>query len=237
MKYFDIDKYVPDYKPALLPRARASKKDRLMIEKSAWIHTTQGSYKDGKFSTVPGVKPENVLNWRALERRCAQLDALWFEANSRFWSAVRAARAERRLLKNQELIIFTDHDWTIRCTDDGFSHEDPARLAKELVAGQRPSREFSVMRYEDGGREIGRLEFKSMRILRCKGVYERVLERALRDRIQLYLDSIRDLRSERSYFPSQIYVIENEGRARVATSDSLGRLSWISGDVLTTKKI
>jgi hypothetical protein len=42
--------------------------------------------------------------------------------------------------------------------------------------------------------------------------------------------------AHRTYFPPQIYIIENEGRTRAAQSDSLGRLTWLNGDVMCTSK-
>jgi len=38
----------------------------------------------------------------------------------------------------------------------------------------------------------------------------------------------------RMYIPPQIYIIENEGRIRVARSDSCGQITWLEGDVLCT---
>ena len=122
----------------------------------------------------------------------------------------------------------------LQCHEDGFSHQDAVYITNELLAGKRSNQEFAVMRLEEGGREIGILNRKANFLQKCAGVYERVLERALRDRLQLYLDSIRDVVAHRTYYPPQIYIIENEGRTRAAQSDSLGRLTWLNGDVMCT---
>ena len=237
MKSFNIDEYTPAYDPPFKLPKRATKADKIDHARAARVHTTTlSSYRSTIRSTirVPGADPKKVLDWRKLESRTSQLWARWLEANNKFWDAIRAARAERGLDRNQDLYIFVEREWVLQCHDDGFSHQDAVYIADELLKGARKGHEFTVMRYEEGGREIGLLNRKANFLQKCAGVYERVLERALRDRLQVYLDSIRDVVAHRSYFPPAIYIIENEGRARVAQSDSLGRLTWLNGDVMCT---
>lgn len=235
MKTFDIDKLIPEYKVPFKMWRGATKKDRINAERAAWVHTAGPSYRSGVFSArPPGVKPEKVLNWRALEKRCAELNAKWNEANTKFWGAVMAERAKRRLDDKHDLYIFIEPEWILKCHPDGFSTENATYITDELVKGKRSNAKFAVMKYDEGGAEIGYLNRRSNMLLRCKGVYERILDRALRDRIQLYIDGLRLDGKFRSYYPPQVYIIENEGRVRVAQSDSLGKLSWIEGDVLMT---
>jgi hypothetical protein len=71
-------------------------------------------------------------------------------------------------------------------------------------------------------------------------VYERILHRAIQDRLQVHLDRTRDAVGENVthpyYYPPTVYIIENEGRMMIAQSDSMGRLSWINGDVMISEK-
>jgi len=234
VKHFNIDAYTPTYDPPFKLWKRATKKDKLANMKARRVHTACPSYS----STIspPGADPKKVLDWRSLERRSSQLWAQWLEANNKFWDAIRSARRDRDLTRNQDLYIFVEPQWVLQCHEDGFSHRDAVYITNQLLEGKRGNQEFMVMRLEEGGREIGILNRKANFLQKCAGVYERTLERALRDRLQLYLDSIRDVQASRSYFPPQIYIIENEGRARVAHSDSLGRLTWMNGDVMCTLK-
>jgi hypothetical protein len=234
MKSFNIDEYAPAYDPPFKLPKRATKADKLDHARAARVHTAGSSYRST--IRVPGADPKKVLDWRSLERRTSQLWARWLEANNKFWDAIRAARAERGLDRNQDLYIFVEPQWVLQCHEDGFSHQDAVYITNELLAGKRGNQEFVVMRLEEGGREIGILNRKANFLQRCAGVYERILERALRDRLQVYLDSIRDVMAHRSYFPPAIYIIENEGRTRAAQSDSLGRLTWLNGDVMCTSK-
>ena len=235
MKYFDIDSYTPSYDPPFKMWRKATGADKINYTKACRVQTAHSSYRTPAGFSPPGADPKKVLDWRKLERRCSDLQAKWFEANTKFWDAIRAARKEYGLKKNQDLYIFAESTWVLQCHEDGFSHQDAKYIAEELLKGSRRGHEFKVMRYENGGREIGILNRKANFLQKCAGVYERILERALRDRLQLHLDSIRDVQASRSYFPPQIYIIENEGRARAAHSDSLGRLTWMNGDVLSTK--
>ena len=236
MKHFNIDEYTPAYDPSFKLPKQATKADKIAHARAARVHTAGPSYRSGTFdSSLPGADPKKVLDWRSLERRTSQLWARWLEASNKFWDAIRAARAERALDLNQGLYIFVEREWVLQCHDDGFSHQNAVYIADELLKGARKGL-FTVMRYEEGGREIGILNRKANFLQKCAGVYERVLERALRDRLQLYLDSIRDVVAHRTYFPPQIYIIENEGRTRAAQSDSLGRLEWLNGDVMCTSK-
>lgn len=229
MKHFNIDQYSPTYDPPFKLWRRATKADKIQYMKACRVQTT-----NARGGGNPGADPKKVLDWRSLERRTSQLWAKWEVANNSFWDAIRSARAARGLDANHDLYIFTERDWVIRCNDDGFSHHDAVYLARSALEGDLKHQDFTVMKYEEGGREIGLLERKASLYQKCAGTYERILERALRDRLQLYLDSIRDARASRSFFPPSIYIIENEGRMRVAQSDSLGRLTWINGDVMCT---
>lgn len=236
MKSFNIDEFNPAYDPPFKLWKKATKKDKLQHMKACRVQTAGPSYQRNTGFSPPGADPKKVLDWRKLERRCSELQAKWIESNTKFWDAIRSARRARGLTRNQELYIFVEPQWVLQCHDDGFSHQDAVYITNELLAGKRGSQEFVVMRLEEGGREIGSLYRKANFLQKCAGVYERILERALRDRLQLYLDSIRDVQASRSYFPPKIYIIENEGRARVAHSDSLGRLTWMNGDVMCTSK-
>ena len=233
MKSFNIEEYTPAYDPPFKLPKRATKADKIDHARAARVHTTTlSSYRST--IRVPGADPKKVLDWRKLERRASQLWSRWQDANGKFWDAIRCARRERGLTRNQDLYIFVEPQWVLQCHEDGFSHQDAVYITNELLAGKRGNQEFVVMRLEEGGREIGILNRKANFLQKCAGVYERVLERALRDRIQLYLESIRDVVAHRTYFPPQIYIIENEGRTRAAQSDSLGRLTWLNGDVMCT---
>ena len=232
MKSFNIDEYTPAYDPPFKLPKRATKADKIDHARAARVHTAGSSYRST--IRVPGADPKKVLDWRKLESRTSQLWARWLEANNKFWDEIRAARAERGLDRNQDLYIFVEPQWVLQCHEDGFSHQDAVYITNELLAGKRSNQEFAVLRYEEGGREIGILNRKANFLQKCAGVYERVLERALRDRLQVYLDSVRDVVAHRTYFPPQIYIIENEGRTRAAQSDSLGRLTWLNGDVMCT---
>lgn len=236
MKSFNIDEFNPTYDPPFKLRKKATKRDKLQHMKASRVHTAGPSYRSNTGSSPPGADPKKVLDWRKLERRCSDLQAKWATANTKFWDAIRAARKEYGLERNQDLYIFVESTWVLQCHEDGFSHQDAKYIAEELLKGSRKGHEFKVMRYENGGKEIGILNRKASFLQRCAGVYERILERGLRDRLQVYLDSVRDVMAHRSYFPPQIYIIENEGRARVAQSDSLGRLTWLNGDVMYTSK-
>ena len=208
MKSFNIDEYTPAYDPPFKLPKRATKADKIDHARAARVHTTTlSSYRST--IRVPGADPKKVLDWRKLESRTSQLWARWLEANNKFWDAIRCARRERGLTQNQDLYIFVEPQWVLQCHEDGFSHQDAVYITNELLAGKRSNQEFAVMRLEEGGREIGILNRKANFLQKCAGVYERVLERALRDRLQLYLDSIRDVVAHRTYYPPQIYIIEN----------------------------
>lgn len=236
MKHFDIDAYVPTYDPPFKMWRSATKGDKITYMKACRVQTVGLSYRSTTGFSPPGADPKKVLDWRKLECRCSEIQVKWILANAKFWDAIQAARKECGLERNQDLYIFVEREWVLQCHEDGFSHQDAKYIADELLKGTRRGHEFKVMRYEEGGKEIGILNRKANFLQKCAGVYERILERALRDRLQLYLDSIRDVQASRSYFPPQIYIIENEGRARVAHSDSLGRLTWMNGDVMCTSR-
>ena len=155
-----------------------------------------------------------------------------------FWDALKRLQQHHNLAKGDSLYVFTDPEWVLEYTGSGISHHDPIRLAKDWVDGTYNNRKMVVIKYEEGGSEIGRMEHKSNRLLRIHGVYERILSRAISDRLQIYLDRMRDeyaAKYETHYFPPTVYLIENEGRMMVARSDSMGRISWIDGNVMISK--
>jgi hypothetical protein len=211
MQTFNIDDLVPDYRPAFKLPKRATKAEKLMAERSQRIYTAHPYNRPA--SSYPGVKPEVILNWRALERRMSEINEMWKIANG---------------------------DWILRFEGGGISHDDPVRLADEMIAGKRNSEKMTIIKYEEGGREIGRMEHRANRLHRMFGVYERILHRAIHDRLQVHLGRIRDSMEITTvhsyYYPPTVYIIENEGRMMIAQSDSMGRLSWINGDVMISRE-
>jgi hypothetical protein len=238
MKPFNIDDFTPDYRPAFVLPKRATKAQKLMAERSRRIYTAHPYNRPA--SSCPGVKPETLLNWRAIERRMAEINEMWKIANGVLWNALKIAHAARGLGANDPLYVFTDPDWILRYEARGISHENPVRLADDLIEGKRKPEAMVVIKYEEGGREIGRMEHRANRLHRMYGVYERILYRAIQDRLQVQLDRIRDVVGESSthpyYYPPTVYIIENEGRMMIAQSDSMGRLSWINGDVMISRE-
>lgn len=238
MKPFNIDELIPDYRPAFKLPKRATKAEKLMAERSRRIYTAHPYNRPA--SSYPGVKPEVILNWRAIERRMAEINEMWKIANGVLWGTLKIAHEARGLGKSDSLYVFTDPDWILRYEGGGISHEDPVRLADEMIAGKRNSEKMTIIKYEEGGREIGRMEHRANRLHRMFGVYERILHRAIHDRLQMHLGRIRDSMEITTvhsyYYPPTVYIIENEGRMMIAQSDSMGRLSWINGDVMISRE-
>jgi hypothetical protein len=87
---------------------------------------------------------------------------------------------------------------------------------------------------DDGGRRIGRLLARARSYHAAYQVYDRVLKRALSDRIRIHLEGIRAVGVYRSHYEPQVFLIENEGRVRVAQSTTSGEIFWIDGEVLLT---
>jgi hypothetical protein len=239
MKPFNIDELIPDYRPALVaPKRKLTAAEKRMFERSQRIYTAHPYNRP--VDSYPGVKPEAILNWRAIEKRMAQINEMWKIANGVLWGTLKLAHEARGLEPKDSLYVFTEPDWILRYEARGISHEDPVRLAKELIEGGRNPEKMVVIKYEEGGREIGRMEHKANRLHRMFTVYERILHRAIQDRLQVHLDRTRDAVGENVthpyYYPPTVYIIENEGRMMIAQSDSMGRLSWINGDVMISEK-
>lgn len=237
MQYFNIDELVPDYSPRFAtPKRRLTARDKQMIERSRRIFTAHPYNRPA--DSYPGVKPETLLDWRGIERRKSEIWQMWQIANGTLWDALKRLHKSRKLAKGDSLYVFTDPEWVLEYTERGISHHDPASLAKDWVEGTYNKKKMSVIKYEEGGSEIGRMEHKANRLLRMHGVYERILSRAISDRLQIHLDRIRDeyaTKYETHYYPSTVYLIENGGRVMVARSDSMGRISWIDGEVMFSK--
>lgn len=242
MKPFDIDELVPDYRPALVaPKRKLTAAEKRMFERSQRIYTAHPYNRP--VDSYPGVKPEAILNWRAIEKRMAQINEMWRIANGALWATLQLAHERLGLDHRDSLCVFTQRDWILRYERGGISHVDPVRFAKDLVSGKRDGEKIEKMatiKYEEGGREIGRMEHKANRLHRMFTVYERILHRAIQDRLQVQLERIRDAVGENVthpyYYPPTVYIIENEGRMMIAQSDSMGRLSWINGDVMISEK-
>ena len=238
MQTFNIDDLIPDYKPAFVLPKRPTKAQKLMAERSRRIYTAHPYNRPA--SSYPGVKPEAILDWRALERRMAEINEMWKIANGVLWGTLKLAHEARGLEPKDSLYVFTEPDWILRYERGGISHEDPVRLAKELIEGGRNLEKMAIIKYEEGGREIGRMEHRANRLHRMYCVYERILHRAIQDRLQVQLDRIREERGSQYvhpyYYPPTVYIIENEGRMMIAQSDSMGRLSWINGDVMISER-
>ena len=237
MKYFDIDSLLPDYSPQLAkPKGRKLSPTELRnYERSSWVHTAGYAYNSKK---SVGVKPEKILDWRGLERRAYELHLRSTEVGKIFWDALRAAHKEAGLKKGQTLYIFEEEDFLISYNGGGgFSQESSVRIIEDLTKDATARGEFAVMKFNEGGEEIGHLLHRDRRAQRAWLAYERALEKALADRLQRALEGLKKSYSEygANYYPPQIYLIENEGRVRVAHSCSMGKITLVNGEVLTSK--
>jgi hypothetical protein len=164
---------------------------------------------------------------------------MWKIANGALWATLQATYKSFGLNNNEPLCVFTEPDWILRYAGGGISHENPVALAEDLISGKKSSdKKMVVIKYEEGGREIGRLEHKANRLLRMRGVYERALQRAIFDRLQIHVNHTREETGYSSYYyPATAYLIENAGRIMIVQNDSMGRLSWINGDVMCSGKL
>ena len=232
MRSFDIDALVPDYKGQYYLPKRPSAQQRKMHELSRRVHTTFG----GVHHSHPGVKPEKMLDWRRLERRTEELRFKWKSADDAYWSALRAAYGKRK--GRDTLYVFIDSDWLISYEGgEGYSYEDSRRLLEATVADPHGAGTFRVLKAEDGGRRIGRLLARERSYHAAYQVYDRVLKRALSDRIRIHLEGIRVVGVYRTHYEPHFFIIENEGRVRVARSATNGDISWPAGEVLHSRGV
>ncbi|NBT36312.1 MAG: hypothetical protein EBT03_12405 [Betaproteobacteria bacterium] len=228
MRSFDIDALVPDYKGQFYLPKRPSAEQRKMHELSRRVHTTFG-YRGPHLR--PGVKPEKVLDWRRLERRTEELRFKWKSASNAYWSALREAYGKRK--KCDTLYVFINSDWLISYEGgEGYGYEDSRRLLESTLADPHGAGRFRVLTMDDGGRRIGRLLARERSYHAAYQVYDRVLKRALSDRIRMHLEGIREVGVYRSHYEPQVFLIENEGRVRVAQSKTNGDVVWVDGEVL-----
>ncbi|NBW06394.1 MAG: hypothetical protein EBR82_00020 [Caulobacteraceae bacterium] len=231
MKTFDIDALVPDYKGSFHLPKHPTAEQRKMHELSRRVHTTFGY---GSPHLRPGVKPEKVLDWRQLEQRTEELRFKWKSASNAYWSALREAYGKRK--KRDTLYIFINSDWLVSYKGgDSYSYEDSRSLVACKIAAPRDGGEFRVLKADDGGRRIGRLLARERSCRAAYQVYDRVLKRALSDRIRVHLGEIHEeVGDHQPYYEPQVFLIENGGRVRVAQSTTSGGIFWIEGEVLLT---
>lgn len=226
MNTFDIDKYTPEYEVGIVLPKKMTKQYKLIAERTRRIFLGNGYHKIG-------VKPESILDWRALEKRRTELYDLWSVANHKLFDELKKAHKLAGLGKHDELHVYVERDWILTYTGKGICSTDPERLIKDKMTSESKDR-YGVLEYENGGAEIGRLERRANRLLRSAGFYQMALERALRDRLNLYMSDLRE-KNEYVYYRENVFVIQNEGRVILMKSDHSGRLSIVDGEVFLCK--
>lgn len=215
MKRFDIDSFVPDYKS-----------DRY--------------YLDNRYSF--GVKSERLLNWRGIEKRMFELFLQWNEASDRFNKMV--SEFKRKGIGNGYfgLVVAIDdpnlgNDRVLKFSEHGHTVDFQTRMVDYFLDPQNPveSDSFVFYPYHTGGRELGKIYRREIRLHKVYATYRAAFQRAVSDRIlcktrQDFLDkNFRRIR----YLPA-VFIIKNEDRQYIVSSSPEGSTTWIDGEIYST---
>ena len=223
MKNIDLDLLNPGYEP--IPKLPKKKRHQ---QRYHYVRVS-----DGYSTKSIGVKPQKMLDWRALERRHHQLLGLWKEANSEFWHSLK--NVVRKPKKNEDKLVMIDEETAIvLSTRGGYSLESSARLVKGLMKDPKSRGDFFVVKPEEGGRELGRMLHRKDRLGRACGKYFFAFRKAISDRLEVFKRTLieGDEVHYRAYYPEMSFLIKNDGRTHVVTMTSNGALTFHEGEVM-----
>jgi hypothetical protein len=106
----------------------------------------------------------------------------------------------------------------------------------DLVRSPKASkRNYFVVREDEGGREIARLKFRCDRYLRASAMYKEAFKKAVFDRIRVHIQGLVDMSNSAyygAYYPQKIFIIKNEDRKYVFSTDSRGNICLHEGEVV-----
>lgn len=232
MKYIDIDAVDPGYsmEPKIRftdRKSRPTQRQLVQMRRSTYVY----AHNHGRWDKRLGVRPEVMRDWRGLERRYFELDAAWKVANQEFWSA---ARAFPRHEDASVIVVIDDPDDSVLVIhDDSYSVGSSESMIERLLKNPQSEGDFTLYRYDQGGRELGYLYRREGRLLRAQGIYKVFFEQAVIDRLSaLVRDECQGYSVGRKYYTPTAFVIENEGRHYLFAMDHHGLFQSMGNNVV-----
>lgn len=227
----NIDDLVPTYEGYDKVRHKGLK----LARNTFWIRTHTPSYYSPELSV--GIKQENILNWRMLEKRQFELTQKVDEAYRLFWQTMIDAggAVEKDVVK---YIVYGERAYKFH--DGCYSHESAVRLAEDCLKynGTNRQEKFVLVTKDNGGTRIRQLDLRYRFFASCLGTYRRAFQRAVEDRLKVFLDTDEARVNPNAgsrwshYRKSFVFIIENEGRSYILTSDEMGTVKWLVGDFI-----
>ena len=219
----NIDSLDPGYK--LVPK-KIAKRDRRVYYyvKTGYSHKSIG------------INPKKMLDWRNLERRYHDLEEKWLIINKKLWDSFASVGREQGKDEEKWILAGDDALYIVSSRGGGYSIESASRMAEDLIKDPKVSRrKYFVVREDEGGREIARLKFRCDRYLRASAMYKEAFKKAVFDRIRVHIQGLVDMSNSAyygAYYPQKIFIIKNEDRKYVFSSDNRGNVCLHEGEVV-----
>ena len=180
-----------------------------------------------------GIRPETMANWRGLERRTHELHVAWRDANSKFWDFTRKIRTAAGADSDEDLNVLVDtgDEGIMNIDESGYSTSSKYSIVERLVRDPESEGKFVLVSYENGGRELGRLNHRESRLHKAFNMYQDAFRQAVEERLSGPINDRmrRDLRY--NFYDPAVYIIENENRKYVVTLCRKGFIEWHEGDL------
>lgn len=214
MKTFDID--------AMRPKA---------LEETIERESVPG-YERWTSRNGPGIKAKKLLDWRALERRYHWASTICTKFNDAYWDRIRSLSDENRRLGGDGTVMMLrdDHEhvdvYSVnRCHEGSLRTDSFTEVMKHMV--NNPSLRPCVLGGDDL-KEVLRLRERSYTWMRRRETMGGYFRQAIEKRIVPYVQSKenRNYSFDRSYCNRCVFVVANEGRCYVVSTDEYGRTNW-----------
>lgn len=224
LKHFDIDALDPGYE-VHPPRKKKGGSDRF-----CWVRL------NGWRNSGPGIRPEKMRDWRFLERRTHQLLAEWQDSVQLFWSIVKTLGPDGKLYVAID-DPSTGRDEILHISGDGYTSTWQDRMLQALKRDPDCYGDFTFVPYDNGGKDLGRAHHRMERLIKAYGLYRTAFHRAVEARLSKLEESRAAVGTRHRLLSPVTFVVCNDGRCHVVSSDTYGGFTWKDGDVMVAGEL
>lgn len=230
---FDIDSYVPDYKPPVILKKNPTKRDKLTHKKMSrikrqidWSSTT---------TSIIGVDPPKLLDWRRLERRYKEHEKKYFTIDKLLWFVLEQIHKEKVGDSTKQVMICLPNGKVLMYSPGkGYSIENLEWALQRLKRDPHTYGNYHVISVEEGGKYVGKLLARGNKLNKIAILYRDYFRLAITHRINAFLDT----QPNRSFGLQDQFniIIQNDDSTYIVCVDQYRKVKFLEGRIMLSSQ-